>query len=155
MGVKPTEVDRVVLFLLRSEKDGTLSEPVLVVTTASNAPRDKILAALLPPQPRQHTEGDTIYYTKGEPHQSAEIAVHFANNRTFLLAPPAEVRRILRRRSQSDTSGSWTSVFKPGTEKHLIVAGLYPPEFLQKWIGDEFLKEEPSLRPLLSRAARR
>jgi hypothetical protein len=150
LGVTPTEVERVVLFLLRSEKDGTLSDPVLVVTTSSVVPRDKILAALLPPQPRQHTDGDVTYYTTGATQPPAKSAVHFVNDRTFVLAPPAEMKRVLHRSSQSDTPGPWTSALKQGAEKHLIVAGLYPPEFLQKWIGDEILKEEPSLRPLLS-----
>ena len=153
LGVAPSEVERVVLFLLRSEMDGTLSDPVLVVTTAGSVPRDKVLAAVLPPQPREHTDGDVTYYTTGATQPPAKNAVHFVNDRIFVLAPPAEMKHVLRRPSRSDTPGTWTSALKQGAEKHLIVAGLYPPEFLQRWIGDEFLKEEPSLRPLLSRAA--
>jgi hypothetical protein len=150
LGVAPSEVERVVLFLLRSEKDGTLSDPVVIVTTTGDVPRDKILAALLPPKPRRLTDGDVTYHTADATQRPGKNAVSFVNDRTFVLAPPAEMKRVLRRPSRSDAPGPWTSVLKQGAEKHLIVAGLYPPEFLQKWIGDEFLKEEPALRPLLS-----
>jgi hypothetical protein len=150
LGVAPTKVERVVLFLLRSEADGTLSDPVLVVTTADAVPRNKVLAALLPPQPHQHADGDVTYYTASAAQPQARIAVRFVNDRTFVVAPPAEMKRLLRRPGQSDNPGPWTNALEQGAGKHLVVAGLYPPELLQKWIGDELLKEEPALRPLLS-----
>jgi hypothetical protein len=156
VGIEPGQLDRVILFLLRSEKGETLSDAVAILTTVEPYSRDKVLTAVLSAGWKQATENGKTYYRSADellvkPAQRSprgNPAVYFVNERTFVCGAESEVRRLLARSADGSDHESWQRALYKGAGKNLIMVGLYPPEFLLQWLSDDVLRDKPSLKPL-------
>ena len=78
----------------------------------------------------------------------AVTGLHFADERTFLFGPEAEVRSLLERTPQP--GGPWQAALRLATRKPLVVAGFYPPDLLEHWLGPKFTRDKRALKPLLA-----
>src|SRR5262249_29834242 len=145
-------VERAVVFLLRAEGAGGMSDPLAVLTTAGPLDQPRVLKAILHTYEGRKTDRGPAYYVRkvpGEEPPPHATAVCFVNDRTLLTGPEGEVRRVLKRPAGA-APGPWEAALRQAAGKHLVVAGLYPPEFLGKWLSEDLLKQKPALQPLLS-----
>src|SRR5262249_60018450 len=49
-----------------------------------------------------------------------------------------------------DRDGPWSPALRLAAGKRLVVAGFYPPDVVEGWLGPQLLKEKANLKPLLS-----
>ena len=155
LGLEPDQIERVVMSLRRSKDSNTLSGPLVAVSTSSPYDRSRVLQALLP-RSEEHSEQGVAYFAqksgKGDPAHPVRptgTVVHFADERTFLFGPEAEVRNVIGRAPRHE-DGPWGPALRKAARKPMVVAGFYPPDVLEKWFGPKFAREKPSLKPLLS-----
>src|SRR5262249_39290673 len=156
LGVAPGRLERAVLFVARGEKDGAVADPVVIVTTANPYRRERVLRAVLPSHGEKQAAGVAYYVGQRRPEASqpgqpfpADWALHFVNERTFVLGPEAEVRRLVSRPPAAGAQGPWATALQLARRKNLVVAGVYPPGFLVKWLRRDLVEEAPSLRTRL------
>ena len=149
LGIPPEAIARASMLAVRSEKGGTISEPVFIVTTIQPAPRSKVLQALLPKHQEKQSDNGLAYFVQAPPIRAPGLddALCFYNERIFLFGPEGEVLRIVK---GSSGPNPWHATLKQAADKHFVSAGVYPHEFLAKWLNDDFLKHQPSLKPLLT-----
>src|SRR5262249_42518002 len=108
--------------------------------------RDRVLQALLPSQREERTPGGVAYHAAQPPRSGS--ALHFADAQTFLFGPEAEVRAVLDRpRGQA---GPWSAALRLARRKQVVVAGFYPPDVLEGWLGAKLVNQKLTLKPLLS-----
>jgi hypothetical protein len=149
LGIAPEGIARASMLAMRSEKGGTISDPVFILTTSDLTPQSNVLQALLPKHEEKQNEKGRKYYVEVPPLRPPGLdkAVCFYNEHTFVFGPEGEVLRVLK---GSSDPNPWHALLKQAQDKHFVFAGLYPQEFLGKWLNDDFLKHQPNLKPLLT-----
>jgi serine/threonine protein kinase len=156
LGLDPEQLERVVLFLCRTKKEGTISEPLVAVRTDPPYSRARVLQALLPLQRELQTDRGIAYCVEKRPATAAParqgrvagMAVHFADERVFLFGTERDLPPLLD--LPKDRDGPWSPALRLAAGKRLVVAGFYPPDVVEGWLGPQLLKEKANLKPLLS-----
>jgi predicted Zn finger-like uncharacterized protein len=118
LGLEVTNIERaVVVFLaLKPEVEG-----VALITTVKPYERERLLF-MIAPEKRQIRAGTTSYYVG----QKYPAAVHFLNDRTFVLGLGKDVKRFLERPIGKETSGPLSDALVAATGPHTLVVGARP-----------------------------
>ncbi len=155
LGLAPEQLARALFFLGRPGGSGKLSDPVVIVTAAAPLSRDRVLQAILPRHEERQTDRAVPYHARrpgaqggAGPTGLAGDALAFVDEQTFLCGPEGEVRRLLDRPRSEE--GPWAWALRPGGRRPLVIAGFYPPDLVEAWLGPAFSKERPTLKPLLA-----
>jgi hypothetical protein len=96
-------------------------EGVALVTTVKPYERERLLF-MISPEKRQMRAGTTSYYVG----QKYPAAVHFLNDRTFVLGLGKDVKRFLERPIGKETSGPLSDALVAATGPHTLVVGARP-----------------------------
>ncbi len=143
VGLQTNEINRVIGFIFRNKKTSVFSEPVVVVTALSPTS----VAGLQERVKGNHkitVNGKGIYPSES----SFTPAISFLTEQTFVIGEKRDLKDLLSRPPVKKSS--WEAALKLAEEKHLVVAGLQPPEVLNQWLQDNLIKNYPSLKPLLN-----
>ena len=154
LGLRADQLQRVVLSLRRTADATSLAPPLVAVTTASPYDRSRVLQALLPRHEEKRGHRGAYFAPRAGAAPArrgllAEGVLHFADGRTFLFGPEEEVRGLLAQPPRHH-GGQWEAALRQAARKPLVVAGFYPPDLLEHWIGPKFARDKRSLKPLLA-----
>jgi hypothetical protein len=142
LGLPAGDIDRVIGFVYRNSKTSVFSSPVVVLTATGTAPVGRLQARVK--QDGKKTVNGTDLYPEATP---AGAAISFIDGQTFLVGAERDLEDLLAR--PRATKSNWESALKLAQEKHLVVAGLQPPEALHQWLNDNLVAHYPDLKPLL------
>ena len=153
LGLEPEQIERVVLSLRRSSDTNTLSAPLVAVATGSRYSRSRVLQAMMPRHEERRAEIGGVYFTAkagaAKAGRPPGTVLYFPGEHTFLFGPEAEVRNLIDHPPQHE-EGPWGAALRLAARKSMVVAGFYPPDMLEQWLGPKFAREKPTFKPLLS-----
>jgi hypothetical protein len=138
-GLRPDDVERATLVVF-NPKDETAW---VVVTTRGPVNREKVTAALAAgAKEASHQSKPYLVNAEGE-----RLALHFADDRTFVFAPEASLKRCLEVAARPAPSGLLADAASRAAsgQEHLVAAIAPPPEDVQKALADA----PPDVKPYL------